>query len=228
MSRLNPPPAVPANSERLHRSKSMPRLHIPLPPQSIISHHSPPNSPRDTDDFFPAPLLKKLPKRLRVINFIARTRMVQRGIMVCTVIWIGLLVYKTGLYVEHLKQMDENDTAISAALNKILHSEGIEDFDYDDGEAPTRRSNGQGQGQGERLSSMIKEGVQNSLVMLQHEDPMPWTHLSYQHWPQVFGYYNTSVAGRWVKNLSQQGIWASFGHPNPQKSSLRAIKNFGE
>ena len=94
MSRLNPPPAVPANSERLHRSKSMPRLHIPLPPQSIISHHSPPNSPRDTDDFFPAPLLKKLPKRLRVINFIARTRMVQRGIMVCTVIWIGLLSIK--------------------------------------------------------------------------------------------------------------------------------------
>ena len=29
-------------------------------------------------------------------------------------------------------------------------------------------------------------------------------------------------------SLSQQDVWAFFGHPNPQKSLLRTPKHFGE
>ncbi|XP_010850284.1 PREDICTED: sterol regulatory element-binding protein cleavage-activating protein-like [Bison bison bison] len=35
----------------------------------------------------------RLPKRLRVIYFLARTRLAQRLIMAGTVVWIGILVY---------------------------------------------------------------------------------------------------------------------------------------
>lgn len=62
----------PLRNPALPRSRSTPRLSYPTPPP-------------------------KVPKRLRLVHFWARTRIVQRAFMLCMVIWIGGIVYSAGI-----------------------------------------------------------------------------------------------------------------------------------
>lgn len=61
--RYNPMRNVP-----MTRSHSVPRLSYPTTPP-------------------------KLPKRLQLVHFWARTRIVQRAFMLCMVVWIGGIIY---------------------------------------------------------------------------------------------------------------------------------------
>ncbi|TSK20079.1 Sterol regulatory element-binding protein cleavage-activating protein [Bagarius yarrelli] len=70
---------------------------MPLPKSVPLRHREAPPPPRPSPHTITlqAPAFRnlRLPKRLRVIYFLARTRLAQRIIMVGTVIWIGILVY---------------------------------------------------------------------------------------------------------------------------------------
>ncbi|XP_060679735.1 sterol regulatory element-binding protein cleavage-activating protein [Hemiscyllium ocellatum] len=73
---------------RLPRSKSLPRQQR-YERQPMTRTSAPYTISLQTSSFRNL----RLPKRLRVVYFLARTRLAQRIIMVGTVIWIGILVY---------------------------------------------------------------------------------------------------------------------------------------
>ncbi|XP_049801846.1 sterol regulatory element-binding protein cleavage-activating protein [Schistocerca nitens] len=74
----------------LHRSRSHPRLESTSAsyPASIVA-------PPLGRTYNSAAVL--IPKRLRVVHFWARTRIVQRGFMVFMVVWIAAIVYDSGI-----------------------------------------------------------------------------------------------------------------------------------
>lgn len=61
---------------------------------------------------------KKIPKRLRVVNFWARTRLFQRGFMIWMVLWISNIIYTSGI-IENVFMIDINDGS-SASNTNIL------------------------------------------------------------------------------------------------------------
>ncbi|CDQ98426.1 unnamed protein product [Oncorhynchus mykiss] len=70
---------------------------MPLPKPGPLRPREAPPPPRPSPHTItlqtPAFRNLRLPKRLRVVYFLARTRLAQRFIMVGTVIWIGILAY---------------------------------------------------------------------------------------------------------------------------------------
>ncbi|KAL5006353.1 hypothetical protein ScPMuIL_015159 [Solemya velum] len=173
-----PDPATPGS---MPRSKSEPRLGL----DSEASLPSPPPSPGSPAEevFFPGPILR-LPRRLRLIYFWANTRMFQRIIMVCTVIWIALIVYKTGL-VEHLARMAEEDSNGDIRYTTMLPQDVY------------------GHQNGGEFTGTFKHPQEesNTVEPLEHNDLELWRRLSYNHWPMLFKYYNISLSGRYLSIL---------------------------
>lgn len=94
-----------AKKPSIFRSKSHPRLNGSAVPTSVVA----PNT-------LNMPMLVKVPKRLRVVDFWARTRIFQRAFMVWMVVWISMIIYNSGI-VDHvihlgetLKINDDHDT----------------------------------------------------------------------------------------------------------------------
>lgn len=80
----------------IFRSKSHPRLNgLSAGPTNVIA----PNT-QNTHT------LGKIPKRLRVVNFWARTRIFQRAFMVWMVVWISMIIYNSGI-IEHVIHLSE-------------------------------------------------------------------------------------------------------------------------
>lgn len=53
---------------------------------------------------------KKIPKRLRIVNFWARTRFFQRGFMIWMVLWISNIIYNSGI-IENAFLIEKNHTS---------------------------------------------------------------------------------------------------------------------
>lgn len=79
----------------IFRSKSHPRLNGLTGPTNVIA----PNSQTIAT-------LTKIPKRLRLVHFWARTRIFQRAFMVWMVVWISMIVYNSGI-IEHVIHLGE-------------------------------------------------------------------------------------------------------------------------
>lgn len=80
----------------IFRSKSHPRLNgLSSGPTNVIA----PNT-QNTHTF------GKIPKRLRLVHFWARTRIFQRAFMVWMVVWISMIIYNSGI-VEHVIHLSE-------------------------------------------------------------------------------------------------------------------------
>ncbi|XP_055959285.1 sterol regulatory element-binding protein cleavage-activating protein [Patella vulgata] len=175
-----------ANTPKIHKSKSDPRLDSQGDP-----HGTPPPSPggHGDDTFFPSPAILELPRRLKFLYFWARTRIFQRLIMVCTVIWIALIVYKSGL-VDTLTSQNESiqsnnphptvDSLLKAELLAEKTSKAPNEgmwgmgrvYEYDDGIGP-----------------------------VEHTELELFDQLSYKHWQTLFGHYNISLLGSYVSIL---------------------------
>uniref|UniRef100_A0A8C3RWR2 Sterol regulatory element-binding protein cleavage-activating protein n=1 Tax=Chelydra serpentina TaxID=8475 RepID=A0A8C3RWR2_CHESE len=154
----------------------------------------------------------RLPKRLRVIYFFARTRLAQRLIMAGTVIWIGILVYTdpAGLRTYLTSQVTEQSPLGEAGLPPMPVPGGV----LPAGDAklalsvfpsePVQLSENQTQQQREQ-----KEGPSNGQpepgtkaeVTWGGEDEEIWRKLSFRHWPSLFSYYNITLAKRYISIL---------------------------
>lgn len=107
-------------------------------------------------------------------------------LQVCTIIWIGLIVYKTGL-VEHLTNTTQgvNITYPKHHNEKASHSnEQVHRVEV--------------QGSKDEISwSWAGSGEDDKAVRpVEHTDLELWKQLSYSYWPTLFSYYNISVYGR--------------------------------
>lgn len=80
----------------IFRSKSHPRLNgLTSGPTNVIA----PNTQNTYT-------LAKLPKRLRLVHFWARTRIFQRAFMVWMVVWISMIIYNSGI-IEHVIHLSD-------------------------------------------------------------------------------------------------------------------------
>ncbi|XP_041104077.1 sterol regulatory element-binding protein cleavage-activating protein-like isoform X2 [Polyodon spathula] len=145
-----------------------------------------------------------LPKRLRVIYFLARTRLAQRIIMAGTVIWIGILVYTdpAGLRTYLSAQVSEQ-----SPLGKSGGLPPLSVFPVGDPEStltvlphpePTPLLENQSQDQQRPPWASQRDqppGPDNTPeISWIPPDEETWRRLSFRHWPSLFSYYNITLA----------------------------------
>ncbi|XP_072186525.1 sterol regulatory element-binding protein cleavage-activating protein isoform X2 [Excalfactoria chinensis] len=209
------PPAKPAS--RSQRYERQPAVR-PATPHTITLQ---PSSFRNL----------RLPKRLRVIYFFARTRLAQRLIMAGTVIWIGILVYTdpAGLRTYLTSQVTEQSPLGEAGLPPMPVPGGVlpagdpkidlSVFPSD----PIQLSENQTQQREQQAGletlgrldanqhtwAQGAEGRGNGQTELGTEaevtwgaeDEEIWRKLSFRHWPSLFSYYNITLAKRYISIL---------------------------
>ncbi|NXD31227.1 SCAP protein, partial [Spelaeornis formosus] len=164
----------------------------------------------------------RLPKRLRLIYFFARTRLAQRLIMAGTVIWIGILVYTdpAGLRTYLTSQVTEQSPLGDAGLPPMPVPGGVlpagdpkvdlsvfpseaaplpenqtQPREQKPGLEPRQRS--WAPGAPGRGSGQVELGTEAE-VTWGAEDEEIWRKLSFRHWPALFSYYNITLAKRQV------------------------------
>ncbi|XP_031464132.1 sterol regulatory element-binding protein cleavage-activating protein isoform X2 [Phasianus colchicus] len=169
------PPAKPAS--RSQRYERQPAVR-PATPHTITLQ---PSSFRNL----------RLPKRLRVIYFFARTRLAQRLIMAGTVIWIGILVYTdpAGLRTYLTSQLSENQTQQREQQAGLETLGRLETNQHSWAQGPEGKGNGQ------------TELGNEAEVTWGAEDEEIWRKLSFRHWPSLFSYYNITLAKRYISIL---------------------------
>ncbi|XP_069110525.1 sterol regulatory element-binding protein cleavage-activating protein-like [Argopecten irradians] len=152
---------------------------------------SPATTPREIDQFFENAAINIQSRRLRLLYFWASTRMVQRMIMVCTIIWISLIVYKSGL-VEHLT----NSTSV---IN--LTSAPFENLDK--GRLPSQHNPQQNGHQRDDagIGWSWRPGEEEDSRPVEHTQFDLWRQLNYKHWPTLFSYYNITLYGKFISIL---------------------------
>ncbi|KAK0057373.1 sterol regulatory element-binding protein cleavage-activating protein-like isoform X1 [Biomphalaria pfeifferi] len=127
----------------------------------------------------------EMPRRVKFFYFLARFRIVQKLIMVFTVIWIILIFYKAGLVV--LTGDDTNTTfrTFPSKHNSDIRS-GMDPLRSDD-EIPYLSG------------KFLRDDEEVGPVI--HTDLELWRRLSTKHWPLLFHYYNISLSGRYISLL---------------------------
>ncbi|XP_066207750.1 sterol regulatory element-binding protein cleavage-activating protein isoform X3 [Saccopteryx leptura] len=154
----------------------------------------------------------RLPKRLRVVYFLARTRLAQRLIMAGTVVWIGILMYTdpAGLRTYLAAQVTEQSPLGEGALTPMPVPGGVLPASHPDPafsifspDAPKLPENHTLPGQRPESRGPV-EGVHDSPVpevTWGPEDEELWRKLSFRHWPTLFSYYNITLAKRYISLL---------------------------
>uniref|UniRef100_A0A3B1IHL8 Sterol regulatory element-binding protein cleavage-activating protein n=1 Tax=Astyanax mexicanus TaxID=7994 RepID=A0A3B1IHL8_ASTMX len=150
----------------------------------------------------------RLPKRLRVVYFLARTRLAQRIIMVGTVIWIGILVYTdpAGLRTYLAAQVAEQSPLGEAGLPPHLGVAPV----FPGGDptstlsvlpAPEPTPLPENQSQGHGASRTGSAPMSSPQISWGSEDEEVWRRLSFRYWPSLFSYYNITLAKRYISIL---------------------------
>ncbi|XP_030743458.1 sterol regulatory element-binding protein cleavage-activating protein isoform X2 [Echinops telfairi] len=154
----------------------------------------------------------RLPKRLRVVYFLARTRLAQRLIMAGTVVWIGILVYTdpAGLRTYLAAQVTEQSPLGEGALAPVPVPSGVLPASHPDPAFsifppdPPKPAENQTSLREPPGPVGPAEGVPDSPgpeVTWGPEDEELWRKLSFRHWPTLFSYYNITLAKRYISLL---------------------------
>ncbi|KAK2173041.1 hypothetical protein NP493_908g00028 [Ridgeia piscesae] len=188
----HPPQAKVPNlrlTQRVSGNHSASYYQLPTPPPS-------PSNLGRGDGRWDQPYVLKLPRRVRLWNFWARTRVAQRGIMACVVIWIALIVYKTGL-VDHLTGTNTTqlDDLGGSSSNSHPSLKPFEKFSRPQDWMERKLEDKQ------QTSVDEKEAVKHGSSLVAHHDMESWRHLSHTHWPKLLGFYNISLRGRYITIL---------------------------
>ncbi|XP_053374079.1 sterol regulatory element-binding protein cleavage-activating protein-like [Mercenaria mercenaria] len=176
------------------RIKLQPRINLSTG-MGMISSKGAPVSPRVQHEarLFQRETLLGLPRRLRLLYFWASTRVVQRFIMVCSVVWIVLIVYKTGL-VHHI-------TNTSFSINGTVIPDSVDDLEQII--KLQEQTTTADQNKMEVLSPLAYFWRQDDedLGSVKHTDLETWRKLSHVHWVTMFSYYNISIVGKYISIL---------------------------
>nr|XP_018911050.1 PREDICTED: sterol regulatory element-binding protein cleavage-activating protein [Bemisia tabaci]XP_018911059.1 PREDICTED: sterol regulatory element-binding protein cleavage-activating protein [Bemisia tabaci] len=146
----------------------------------------------------------KIPKRLRLVHFWAKTRIVQRAFMVCMVAWIGGIVYSAGI-IQQMVQVNDDDVAhVEPNQNPRHHFplawEGGRRAAILEMEAKLMKAETEAK---KYLSDMKNEHspTTDDLARLKPVEFEPWRKLSHHHWSTILSLYNNSVSGSYVTVL---------------------------
>lgn len=179
---------IPAGSSfsTILRSKSHPRLN------GMISQSS---------DRFPtivvAPVhyasqvINKIPKRIRLVHFWARTRFVQRSFMVFMVSWIAFIAYNSEA-LENFFQMDIVDREWEKAAGSSSWQYEQHPQQFLATSAPVLDNNN---------VSYAHGFPEEDIGRLRPNRYEPWERLSPYHWETILSLYNISSSGRYLSVL---------------------------
>lgn len=171
----------PARNSALPRSRSVPRLSYPTPQP-------------------------KLPKRIQLVNFWAKTRIVQRAFMLVMICWIGGIVYSAGI-LHNLASIDSvsdgeiitervTTESILARYKSPLSGEGGRKAIILEMEAKLLAAE---EANRQRLKQ-VKDS--DELSRLQPESYDPLHRLSPHHWSAILSLYNTTfLSGSYITIL---------------------------
>ncbi|CAB1451994.1 unnamed protein product [Pleuronectes platessa] len=185
----------------------------PLRPREV----PPPPRPSPHTITLQTPTLRtlRLPKRLRVVYFLARTRLAQRIIMVGTVIWIGILVYTdpAGIRTYLAAQVSEQSPLGDAGGAGLPPHLGVapvfrggdptSPLSIHPAPDPTPVPDNQSQGHYGSARAGSEGGAPPAVPQITwgSEDEEGWRRLSFRHWPSLFSYYNITLAKRYISIL---------------------------
>ena len=141
-----------------------------------------------------------MPKRLRVVYFVAKTRLVQRALMFLLIVWISFLIYKFGI-IEHLGSDSRHsirDNLFEPTIPQNNHKSGQT--------SSTQTHNNNNLYQTTAKNTNNYEKVLNQTYLSQthrlfHHNSNLWQLLSSQHWSALFNYYNISLSGKFITIL---------------------------
>ncbi|XP_061633905.1 sterol regulatory element-binding protein cleavage-activating protein isoform X6 [Phyllopteryx taeniolatus] len=190
---------------------------LPAPKPSPLRTRTAPAAPRPlphTITLQPPTRNLRPPKRLRLVYFLARTRLAQRIIMVSTVIWIGILVYTdpAGVRTYLAAQVSEQSPLGDDGGGGLTpHLEVAPVFRGGDPTStltdrlapdPTPLPEDQPQGPpGSRAEPLPQSSPAAPQITWSAEDEEGWRRLSFRHWPSLFSYYNITLAKRYISIL---------------------------
>uniref|UniRef100_T1PFA8 WD domain protein n=1 Tax=Musca domestica TaxID=7370 RepID=T1PFA8_MUSDO len=166
-----------------------------------------------------------IPKRLKIVNFWARTRFFQRAFMVWMSVWICSIIYNSG-YLENLFVVDGNRTAgvygnydiqrnwmagrgavsnFFSNVHSAINSGGGDPIHSDDDHNPYGGNSVFGNGlnaghEGSPVEGHINE-TEAELKRLLYPDYEINYFLSNFHWSTIMKQYNVSLRGRYVTIL---------------------------
>ncbi|XP_034985972.2 sterol regulatory element-binding protein cleavage-activating protein [Zootoca vivipara] len=167
----------------------------------------------------------RLPKRLRVIYFFARTRLAQRLIMTGTMVWIGILFYTdpAGLRPYLASQVTEQSPLGEAGLPampvpgevlptgdaklslSVFASDPVQQLSENQTLDSLSRQEASHRAKAEEQESRGSSGQPDlgpkAEVTWGVEDEEIWRKLSFRHWPSLFSYYNITLAKRYISIL---------------------------
>ncbi|KAL1398697.1 hypothetical protein pipiens_008757, partial [Culex pipiens pipiens] len=140
---------------------------------------------------------KKIPKRLRIVNFWARTRFAQRGFMIWMVLWISNIIYNSGLIEFMIDKNMEAQRAAREASRVDIPVSDMHDLRSADA-AGHLNLNHFADGE---LNSERTPNITEQLNRLRHPDYETVYQLSNFHWSSILKQYNVSLSGRYVTVL---------------------------
>ncbi|XP_031723341.1 sterol regulatory element-binding protein cleavage-activating protein isoform X1 [Anarrhichthys ocellatus] len=193
---------------------------LPPPKPGLLRTREVPPPPRPSPHTItlqtPAFRNLRLPKRLRVVYFLARTRLAQRIIMVGTVIWIGILVYTdpAGIRTYLAAQVSEQSPLGDPGGGSLPPHLGVAPV-FHGGDPtstlrvhpppdPTPLPENQSQGHhGAARAGPLPQAPPPAVPQITWgaEDEEGWRRLSFRHWPSLFSYYNITLAKRYISIL---------------------------
>ena len=176
------------------------RLAAAPPPQAVVA-------PSSYTHYHMTQQSIKVPRRIRVVHFWARTRLFQRTFMVGVVVWMGLFVYKYVVVERFSFPADGwpanaiNVTSIPSppAYPAAAEVDRLPDDVSTVVSPPT--SSTSPSSVGADVPPVVAE-VSDPLGRLQHpKNVQLWRRLSYRHWPDLLALYNYSLAGTCIALL---------------------------
>lgn len=92
--------------QRMTKSKSHPRLNgLAQAPTDVVAKRN--SSPKHLDN--------RVPKRIRLVNFWARTRFFQRAFMLWMLVWISMIVYNSGVVEYFVSTVDKSEVTTESS-----------------------------------------------------------------------------------------------------------------
>lgn len=155
---------------------------------------------------------KKIPKRIKIVNFWARTRFFQRAFMLWMTVWIFSIIYNSDIF-EHIFVMEtrhhanETTDAASSIVQPLASTNDTDEtvkivdgvpFTNEKINVPTEGV------QSQQKTAYFDEAHYNlteQLNKLKHPDVHTNMHLSNFHWSSILKQYNISMSGKYVTIL---------------------------
>lgn len=148
----------------------------------------------------------KIPKRLKVVNFWARTRFFQRAFMLWMIVWIFSIIYNCGIF-EYILVFDNvNNTAVGDQIidGNPFPSNHSEDLGIRIIGGGSFTNNNKASSSAQYKSQYFEEDNYNlteQLNKLRHPDIDTNVYLSNFHWSSILRQYNISSSGKYVTIL---------------------------